>query len=313
MRSADYVEETTTSIAGAGAGAVTLTAVASTPRFSTVFGTQNTTVRYVIEDTVLKKFEEGIGAVSSNVLTRTLPQTTWDGTTWSPLNPTALAFAAAPSSGDIKIRMSPVASGIGAATMPARQVAIAGDTNWRDYPISGNRDFSGGGTGFALTADREYYMPYRIDMGGVLSGVQLEVTSGVAASNIKWALYSSAGDGLPGTKIVDFVTTATVTATIKTDTASASWAPVGKVLLSPGWYYLGWLPSHAISIRGVAGGSGVGYPNPLGRKDGYGYGSHVYVAGTYASGLPAIPSLGAATMQGQSGIGPMFIGLKMVA
>ena len=71
MRSADYVEETTTSIAGtSGDGAVTLTAVTSKPRLSTVFGTQATTIRYVIEDTSSKKFEQGLGSVSSNVLTR---------------------------------------------------------------------------------------------------------------------------------------------------------------------------------------------------------------------------------------------------
>ena len=38
MRAANYVEETTTSIAGtSGDGAVTLTQITSTPRFSTVF------------------------------------------------------------------------------------------------------------------------------------------------------------------------------------------------------------------------------------------------------------------------------------
>ena len=109
MRAANFIEETTTSIAGTnGDGAVTLSQITSRPRFSTVLGTQNTTVRYVIEDTVIFKYESGIGHVSSNVLTRTKPQVTWDGTTYTDVGTTALQFGSSPTSGNIRVRMAPV-------------------------------------------------------------------------------------------------------------------------------------------------------------------------------------------------------------
>jgi hypothetical protein len=312
MRSADYVEMTTTSIAGSGAGAVTCTQITNLPTFTLVFGSQNTTCRYVIEDTVNKKFETGIGAVAANVLTRTKPQITWDGTTWSALNPSALTFTGSPTSGDIKIRLSATAeTSVGA--MPMLQSTVAGDSIWRDYPVSHNNPFSNGGSGVALTADREYYSPYYIQTPGVLTAAQFEVITSVASSNLKWALYACGSDGLPGAKVVDFVTTSTASTGVKTDTATASWTPAGKVHLAPGWYYIGFISGHAISLRFASGGNGVVQTNPLGRKDGYGYGSNIYVAGSYTTGLPATPSLGSATMSGSSSSGVVFIGLKVVA
>ena len=84
MRSMDYVEMTTTSIAGTlGDGAVTCTAITNTPTFTLAFGAGAATVMYVIEDVVNKKFEKGIGSVAGNVLTRTKPQLTWSGSSRS--------------------------------------------------------------------------------------------------------------------------------------------------------------------------------------------------------------------------------------
>lgn len=312
MRSANYVEETTTSIAGTlGNGAVTLTAITNVPRLSTVFGTQATTIRYVIEDTVNKKFETGIGSVAANVLTRTHPQITWDGTTYHDSAPSALQFGATPNAGDIKIRLAATAESQ-AANLPGTNATVAGDSTWRDYPLSEGRAWNSNGTGYAMTADREYYVAYHLPMGGSLAGVQFEVTSGVASSNAKLALYSCASDGLPGAKIVDFTTTATVTATVKTDTATGSWSPAGPVWLTPGWYYVGILPSHGITVRGDSSSGAAQGRTPMGRKNGYGYGPGCYVAGSYATGLPAVPSLGSATMLDLGITGSsLWLGLKV--
>jgi len=314
MRQADYIEMTTTSIASSGAGAVTLTARTNIPTFSKAFGTQNTDVRYEIEDTVNNTYERGLGRVSSGVLTRTTPQITWDGTTWTDVAPSALTFAGAgsPTSGNIRIRIAPCVADKG-ANMVARQSTIAGDSSWRDYWISEGRPWTGNGSGAALTANQEYYVPILITMGGVLAGVQFEVTTNVAASNMKHALYNQGSDGLPGTKIVDFVTTATATTGIKTDTASASWTPAGKVALSPGIYWIGYLPSHAISIRCDSSGNSSGISTPLGRKNGYGFGTNANVAGSYSTGLPAIPSLGSAAMGDPGVAGAAWYGLKVTA
>jgi len=290
MRAANYVEETTTSIAGtSGNGAVALTAIASTPRFSTVFGSQATTVRYVIEDTVGKKFETGIGSVASNVLTRTKVQLTWDGTTYDDTTPSAIAFGSTPTSGNIRVRISATAE-IVAPVIPSVNTTIAGDSNWRDYPITNIADWTGAGTGEALTADREYYTCYRLDSAGLLSGIQFEVTTAQASSNMKTALYSVGSNGLPGAKIVDFNVLATTTTGFDTDTTTGTWSPAGTPWLTPGWYYIGFINSHAVAIRGQTSIESRVGRTPLGRHSSYGYGNTVFVAGSYATGLPASPA-----------------------
>lgn len=312
MRSANFVSETTTSIAGAsGNGAVTLTQITSVPRFSTVFGTQATTVRYVIEDTVNKKFESGIGSVASNVLTRTRPQITWDGSTWDDSTPSPIAFGSTPTSGNVVVRISALAESLG-VTLPGANSTIAGDPTWRDYPITNAAVWDNNGTGEALTADREYYSAYRLDLGGQLNGIQFELTTQQASSGMKMALYSCGHNGLPGAKIVDFNTTATTATGIKTDTATGTWSPSGPVWLSPGWYFVGFMSGHAIGIRGLSSLGADIQRTPVGRHSGYGWGNTVWVAGSYATGLPSSPS--PATMITSSNpLSVPWFGLKVVS
>lgn len=306
MRLEDMCEMTTTVIASAGAGAVTMTAISNIPTFTDLLTSANSDVRYVIEDTTTGEYEIGLGRVSSLVLTRTLPQETrTSGGTVTVLAPSALTFSggATPTSGNIRIRMSPVSADKG-AVMTARQSTIAGDSTWRDYMLTEGYPFYGNGTGSTLTADSEYYIPYELRTGGVLAGVQFEVTTGVGASNMKMAFYNQGSDGLPGTKIVDFTTTATVTATVKTDTSFT------KQKVNPGFFWIGFLPSHAVGIRIAATSNLIG-STPLGRKNGYGYGNYCLIAGSYATGLPAIPSLGSATMGDPGAKGLPWFGLKV--
>lgn len=310
MRAANYVEMTTTSIAGtSGDGAVTCTAITSTPTFTLALGSGACTVRYVIEDTVNKKFETGIGSVASNVLTRTKPQVTWDGTTWADNAPSALQFGATPTSGNVKIRMAATADNT-VNPMPQPQTTISGDS-WRDYPFCAALATStGNGTGAALTAAKEYYTAYKLDRSGTLLGFQYEVTTGVAGS-IKAALYSCGNNGLPGDKIVDFVTTSCTAAAIKTDTATGSWTPTTPPRLTPGWYYIGIISDVGPSLR-IGLGSISGIPTPVGRRDGYGYGRTLSIAGNYTTGLPAIPALtGGAMASNGAGFSCPWYGLKV--
>ncbi len=311
MLEADFVEETTTSIASSGAGAITLTAITNKMRISTAFGTAAVNVPYFVYQVSTGKWERGMGNAASNVLTRTKPTATWDGSTYNTLAPSALTFTGSPTAGDILIRLA-ASSNFRGFSVPARQTTVAGDANWRDYPIGGDIQFGTNGASNTLTAAREYYMPYLLNTSGLLSGIQFEVMTLIAASNIKMALYNCGSDGLPGSKILDFVTTATTG--IKTDTASASWSPAGKRYLVPGWYYVGFLPSHAIAIRGSTSDDGHKSVNPLGRADGYGYAGTVYIAGTYATGLPATPSLGSGTLSSIGATpGKPWFGLKVIS
>lgn len=310
MRSADYVEMTTTSIAGtSGDGAVTCTQITNIPTFTIVFGSQATTCVYAIEDTVNKKFERGIGSVASNVLTRTKPQVTWDGSTLDDSNPAALQFGSSPTSGNIKIRMTPTVSSQSAYRGGANRT-VAGDSSWRDYPVSDHWSWTGNGSGGSMTADREYYSYYLLRRGGLLEGVQFDVTTAVGSSNIKWALYSIGSAGLPDQKIVDFVTTATTSTGIKTDTATGSWSPAGPIYLPPGEYAIGFISGHAIGYRSSGGSPTLN--TSFGRRGGYGVGDLIYVSGSYSTGMPATPSLGSATMADPGAFGgKVWVGLKV--
>lgn len=288
MRSADYVEMTTTSIAGtSGDGAVTCTQITNIPTFTIVFGSGACQVRYVIEDTVNKKFEHGIGSVASNVLTRTTPQVTWDGSTWDDTTPSALQFGSSPTSGNIKIRLSALAEN-SILTMPGCNTSVSGEADWLIYRPSASSPMSGI-VGRTLTADREYYKAYLLDRPGRLLGIQFQVSSAVSSSNLKMSLHACGVGGLPGQKILDFTTTGTASTGVKTDTATGSWSTAAAVWLTPGWYFVGYIASHAIGINGSSG-TVFDTATPLGRGNGYGMTDTCYVAGSYSTGLPGIPS-----------------------
>lgn len=319
MRSATNVEMTTTSIASSGAGAVTCTAITGYPSFTQALGAGACSVQYMIEDTVTHEAEWGIGSVAANVLTRTRPQVTWNGvSTWLDAAPSALTFSAGatPTLGNIRIRLAALAEGQG-ANMRGRNSVITGDANWRDYRISGHNTLQATGTGMVLTADLEIYSPYRLDVAGLLNGWQFEVMTLASGKNLKAALYSCDFNGVPGAKIVDFVTTSLTTTGVKTDTAIASWTPAQAIWLVPGWYYIGVISDSSVAaIRSsVAMTTVSSTESPLGRLTIAAPAGWASVAGSYTTGLPATPSLGAATLLSANGVAgsPLWFGLKVVA
>jgi hypothetical protein len=319
MSSANFIEETTTSIAGtSGNGAVTLTQVTGKPRFSSAYGTAARVVRYVVEDTANHYYEAGIGSVASNVLTRTSPQVTWNGTTYNQASAaTPLAFGSAPTAGNILVRIAATAESIG-IVMPGRNSTISGDADYRDYPISAHiASANGGGAGQNTTAGTEYYSMYRLENGGALSGFQLPVNGVTGTANVKAALYDIGANGLPKQKIVDFNTFVVTTSGSKTDTAVSTWTPVGPLWLNPGWYAIGIISDNStLYIQNSGGGSNIVGPSPLGRANVYGYGTTIYVAGNYTTGLPAVPSLGSASMAypgGSSNLAYPWFGIKVIS
>lgn len=314
MRSANFVEETTSSIAGTnGNGAVTLSAIANTPRFSTVFGTQATTIRYVIEDTVNKKFESGLGSVSGNVLTRTKPQVTWDGSTWSDNNPSPIAFGTSPSLGSIKIRLSATAENQAVIIPGFNRTVNANDNLWRDFHINHGLIWNGNGQGYeAMTPDRVYYTCRKFEVAGKLDGIVVPVaTAGAAGTFIKIALYSVGSNGLPENRIVNFNNVDVGSTGNKVDTSTSTWSTGGPVWVTPGWYYLAyvsngspWLASNSFNQIGMIG------PTPLGRANSYGWGMTAYQSGSYATGIPDAPAPDA--MYGaQSTMSSPWIGLRI--
>lgn len=200
------------------------------------------------------------------------------------------------------------------AALPGQNVTIAGDANWRDYPITNNCVGANSGAGIALTAAREHYTAYCLYGSGLLVGAQFEVTTAASGTSMKWALYPIGHDGLPGAKIVDFVTTSVGSTGVKTDTATGSWSPAGPVWLPAGWYAIGFLPESTPSIRGFSSATAQISRTPFGRHSGYGYGNTVYVAGNYSTGLPATPSLSGGTMViSSNNLSVPWFGLKVTA
>lgn len=313
MSAADFVEETTTSIASSGTGAVTLTAITSIPRFSDVWGTGRRHVRYVIEKLSggTYTFERGLGYVESNVLTRTLPQVTWNGTTYDDTSPSALNFGTTPTTGDVKVRMAPTVAD-GMRTLRVQQSTIAVDANWRDYPLSGHlTEWPGNGAGSTMTVDREYYSYYENLIDGLVAGIQLDVTGATASAGIKLALYEEGADGLPGHHINTFNTLSGASTGIKTDTTVGTWSRGAAFRLAPGGYYIGFISGHAIDLRGT--GTNRMMRNPIGRYNGYGICNTVYRAGSYATGLstttPTTPTN--ALDPGSTNLNFPWIGLKV--
>lgn len=276
MRSANYVEETSTSIAGTnGNGVITLTALVKTPRFSTAFGSNNTTIRYVIEDTANKKFETGIGVVGGNTLTRTKPQITWDGTTYDDSNPTPLQFGTTPPANTIKIRLSATAESQG-VLMPGRLLSSSGvtgqDASWGDYPISNHlTPWNTGGTNIGVPTYNISYSYYQLSHAGLLTGFQLDVTSAATARVLSTGIYSIGSNGLPDQLITQFSSIDPATTGVKASTDTANWSSAGPVWLSPGWYAIAFsINNTGVTLRGHLNAAANAFgPTPLGRSAAY--------------------------------------------
>jgi hypothetical protein len=311
MRSANFVQETTTSIAGvSGNGAVTMTAIAGSPRASNAYGVQATTTRYVIEKKSTGSLESGIGVMAANVLTRTRPQVTWDGVTFLDASSgvvAPLAFEAAPTAGDVIVRIGPTAESA-PAPWQGRQSLVGGDGVFDSYPLSTHQQGANNGGPRSFAADTEYYSVYLLPVAGLVTGALFSVS--VSGGSVKRAIYDVNTSGLPGNKILTLNTISVATTGIKTDTASSTWVPAGGIWLPAGFYIIGQIFSAATSLLGYQSGS---VATPFGRKNGYGYSDTLYKAGSYASGLPDTPNLTGGSMgdPGTLGNGFAWLGLRV--
>lgn len=302
MRSANFVEEAASSIAGTnGNGAVTMTQVDGLPRFSHAYGAA-ATVRYTIEDTVNRKLETGIGVVAGGVLTRSKILATWDGTNYVTVSPTPLAFGAAPAAGTVRVRVASMSENVGANHGGPLQITLSNADAWNQYPLSGHMNsHAGGGSGNGLTAGTEYYLYYRLDNPGLLQGIQVDVTGASTGSAMKVALYALDANSMPGRKIVDFGLVDTGTTGIKTLSDPSLWTPAGPPYLTPGWYVIGYQAGYGIALRGYlnSGTTSFGY-TPVGRASGgyAGYKSVISRVSTWENGalLPDPPNLSSATI-----------------
>lgn len=289
---------TTTSIAGTGGdGAVTMAALTSIPTFTLAFGSGTRQVEYTVEDTTVGayKFEEGMGVVAANVLTRSKVRATWNGTTYDDTAPAALAFGATPTTGVIRIRLAPHAHEFIHAP-PGIVTGISGDT-YDGYQFSAHLSTGGNPSSYTLVALTEYYLPFKCLVRGQVDGILMDVNAAVAATGIKAGLYECDGDGRPGPNITRFNALSSATTGVKTDTVPSTWAGnVGPLRFGVSWFYFGFFSDGALTLSAWTNNL-VMYP-PTGRKNGYGWGSMLTKTNenSYATGMPSGTPTGTYTM-----------------
>ncbi len=296
MSAADYIEETTTSIAGTnGNGAVTLTQITGLPRFSHAFGTGTRMVEYVIEDRIALKFEKGLGTVTSNVLTRVTPNVTWDGTTWDDTAPAPYAFGSTPTTGNVRIRMAPTSD----AAVRAPHAIYAG--------TSGGNSLTSGGlayfpsfhipiaplqTGMTVGTTLEYYFCFHNIVRGRCAGMGTSIqTGGAGGAALKMGIYELGSDGLPGPCITR---SASITATgtgVVVDATPGSWSVnTGPLRLNVGWYYIGLIGNDAAIVlhKNAQLAASINY-TPLQGPNGYGFTAALSktMENSFATGLPS--------------------------
>jgi hypothetical protein len=251
-----------------------------------VFGTGARMVEYVIDDNVTGYKEAGIGNVASNVLTRTQPRETWNGTTFDNTAPAALAFGSSPASGNIRIRMAPLAWSF--TPNPQFHNSSIGDFNLG--LMCG--DINGGPTqSNQWGADQEAWYPYL--WRGTREIDQFAVRAPVSNTgrSVKYCISEVGTNGLPGKKLIDIGTVSFNTSGTKTVTSS-SFSPSGDAWLAPGYYYIGQIHDGTVDINtcvaaniraSILGMDGFERPVQILQR-GSGEGA------SYASGLPDNPS-----------------------
>ena len=270
MQRANFVEEAASSIAGVnGNGAVTIVAVDGLPRVSNVYGAGTVFIPYIIEDTVNKRMETGLGSVTAGVLTRLKPQTTWDNatSTYSNLSPAPLAFGSNPAAGTVRVRIALTAEAA-APVHPGMITGLSGqDPSWNQYPLSPHLGaHTGAGASISTNPGTEYHTYYRLDYPGQLMGMQCDVYSPNAAGLIRMALFDLGPDALPARKLAQTHWLDGATSGLKTASDPSLWVSGSAVWLTPGWYTLMYQTAYGITIRGLLNSNSTGGgPCPIGR------------------------------------------------
>jgi hypothetical protein len=275
----NYVKMAASSIASSGAGAVTCAPIAGIAAIEHliasggIWAAGTYQVSYSLVDTVNGQMEAGIGSyvTSTGVLTRTLPQHTFTGTTYDATGPSALTFNQATTF----VYIAPLAN-ISPLSIPGfanNAGGLGASTAHGIFPLNLSRTSAGT---FAVTIDREYYAPILWPGGSQID--QLSTRSSTATTgNMKHAWYELKHDGTPGSKIKDFGAVAVGGSGVNSALAVSNFNPPA------GWYAAGFIFDAAVSIWGLRLAL---WSTPFG-ADSTGVPIAGYTrSGSYATGLP---------------------------
>lgn len=247
----EYVQGVTTT---GGTGTLTITSDAGMA-LPAAAGVAGRVIKYSVVEyssssrSSVTQAEAGYGTISSgNVLTRSRPLVTWNGTTYDDTAPSALNFgtshvvvviAPLQVAGDISITRrydtSAESNGVLPYVMPMNTLATS------DFPAR------------TLSANVVYFTPILLPGGINYTTLGVEVTTGAASSNVSCCIAdTSMTNGAAGTILV--VANTLSSASTGFVTASIDWTP------DPGWYWFCVTSSGAPSLRG----SELFIPGPLG-------------------------------------------------
>lgn len=283
------VYETTTT---SGTGTVTLSAVTGRPRFSDAG--VGALVPYAIKDG--SNWEWGMGTVgASNTLARSIVTATYVSGSYDNTSPAAITLSG--SAADVYLA--------NIAEVSATGLPIVASTYGRKAVMSTHWNVHASGT-LAVTADRLYLLPFRVDSAYDINGFYIDMnTAGAASTKARIGLYRMKSDGQPGALIVE-------TADVDTSVAAAVLSPsVTQTRIAPGWYYVGIVNSGTPTYQAYPS-SAIGI-SPLGLENGAG--SMLPIQAIYKSiagwsALPADPT-GFTTLSPSSASIPA-IALKLV-
>lgn len=203
------VKETTTTT---GTGTLTLSAVTDWVRVSQAFAV-GAYVEYSILNSAGAPIETGIGQVGvSNTLLRTYPMATYVSGTYDSTTPSAVNLAA----GTYYVIVT--------GTPGSRFAAIPGMNANATYTAIDSGHFSGNNSlTAALTTNRLYMVPFRLDAIRPMAGIQCRVS--VAGGTFgSMGLYRMGPDGLPS-ELLQSGTFSTVGTGIKQVSFSAYYPP----------------------------------------------------------------------------------------
>lgn len=240
-----------------GAGALTLTAAAGLALPASAFVADQAIEYSIVEYTdatlaTISKAESGFGTISSgNVLTRTAPRTTWNGTTYTQAGATALSFGTS----NVRVYVSPLAEG-GPTAFPKR-LDLSANYGPNGYVIGANLWTQSDFPTASVVADRQYMVPLKLEAAFPLTQIGVEVTTAVASSTLHIAVASvDPATGLPGRILA-------AANSLSSGTTGFKMGSISSRLFSAGWYWQLLSASAAVSVRGCEGF----IPGPFGHNN----------------------------------------------
>ena len=230
--------------------------------------------------TTIARAETGVGTVISNVLTRSAPRTTWDGTTYSQASPGALSFAAT----NVRVYCTPNAEG-GPTSFPARPDE-RGQFLPNGHIMGANISSSNTPVEVYLIPNRQWMVPLKLEAGFALNQIGIQVLTAAAASTVHCAIASChPTTGMPGVILA-------AANDLDSSTTGFTLGAITSRLFAPGWYW-------QLISTGTAGVSVAGFNDFL--PNFFGLASSRTVRGIHRGRTHAIYQVGVDAMAGSSG------------